>query len=415
MYQLKNIIAKAKGSRTRFAYLDDTNITLKDLFENYREAVLEITHPFFEEEKFVNIKDLPTTLKPRLYDKSVSQYLIDVNNVSLTFTVNPYKETNYVKAVDIEKAGYSVRRVNPNLHPDTPCPDEDKTALLISKEGIDPYYLAKQCVFTVNGILHFSEAIEQGVLLIDAFSTVEVSGYTHIGMINLGSLGDIRLIPVTNFDIEPLNSDKLLKHGITFQAKSENHSFENKVVLMSLSGFLSIPNEQTGIRRLDDNLIEFDPERYPIFRRYFDMSKRIPVNHIHKNLYNVKDPFNLIDKEEFLTDCNLRSIFSTSKTFFIVIDTPSIKFEFFDLEQTGLPGKYLTYDFPDLPLLSENGFLNEYWFKKEVDRYSISISDYFEQDYMFETVHINDLKLITNQRVPNSRYRLLKSKFIKMT
>lgn len=420
MYTLQGYYLKKRGCRTPFYYTPELDTTLENLYVDFEVVVLVLRHTALEYSLYVNIQNLPTDLNPKLYTDTVAMFLLLVGNRTLVHaTVPPYTDTVFANWRDGFQAGYDFEITDPNKHPDSETTVEDQTAVLANKvfhrEQVDPYELDRQLLFTVNGLLHFSEPTPHGVVLKDAGRSLRNSNRNTVGLLQLGNLGSFKKVPIQQCDISSSSKEQPLKDYLCLKVNPEFvSSLENKTLLLSLGGFLVIPGDCKGVFRTSEDTITIRLSSYPYLRRFFAMLDAVDTSRFTRRLSKTELNSTKFNVNELYEDCTIRDLCTMSQSFFIVLDTPKLIVERQQVEHTGLPGRYVTRSLPEYPLITDDGLMSEYWYRREYDRYLLAVSDHFYNNYNFETTELEPFSNVDSSRLTQKPAQYYDGYFLKL-
>jgi len=402
MFTYKKALIKEKVSRPVWIERDVLNENMVDLFNDYFEVVLVLTNPFYPNEVGVHLKEIPDYLDPRLPNRTVSQFLTDLGNDGLPI-LDAVPSNNFIWAEykDGFMAGYNIDLVDPDTHFTVGVPRAVQVDLRLTKEGVVPLDFYKNCLVTVNGLLHRLNYVGDSIHVIGGGKSNYLTNKNHIGVFNLGMLGELTTVPISKFDISSGNEHQPMYEATYVAVHESAGDLTNKTVLLSIGGYLHIPS-RGDVTRAGERLYQIRFKDMPFARRFYEMRDRTDVSEWTDHLDVSTNNDAQVSVAQLYSDETLTKLLLSSKSFFIIVDTPDVVFEKVYLEDNHLPGSFIHHEEPLYPLISSDGAMAEYWFHKENDRYVIKTADLYRPNYLFETTNWKEMISIDNKRVPSN-------------
>lgn len=408
MFSFKKAFVREIGPRSLWVEKDVSGEQMIDLYNNYQAVTLVLTNPLYESDIAVDLNEIPTYLKAKISQETLAEFLVRIDNAGLPMMETvPELSTSDVIWMDGFRAGYQIDLAHPTIDFSVDLDRSDKTDIRITKEGVDPKRLFDECIFTVNGLIHKSNFIGDAVHLMDGGRTNRVSNKNQLGILYFGNIGTVKEVPIKEENVSAGLRGQPLKEAVFLDINKEVGDLTNKSVLLSIGGYLLIP-EEDYFYRVGDGVYKLEFRNQPWLQRYYDSKKRTCMACLDKHLSKSTVNPSQVSIEEFYSDEVITAMMTQLNSFFIVIDSPNLNFEKEYLEFGEMPGHYVSYEEPKLPLVTDLGVLSEYWYKKEYDRYSLSTIDTLNPNYLFETTDWKTGNSVDDSKVTSDPYNFTK-------
>lgn len=334
----------------------------------------------------LNLVDAADLIYNKSPDITITQWLIAIGDTTLPVTIiDPTKfgiKKNLVKYNDLINAQYDPQLAHPTIGVGTELPYSELTDLRVTKTGADYLKVVRNCLFTVNGLLHIADHSTTGIRVTDGGRSVQHANANQLGMISFQQLGQIKCLPVTKEMIKPLTPDAKLKDGFSISF-GQDIDLSNKVVMLSLGGILHHSNQYYQLQGDHSMIVEW--WKVPFRRRYFDTKAFIDLTSFNNTIDRNPAHHDTLDITKALSDESITAYMELSQTFVILLDAKSMYWSMDEVEQTDLPGRYYTYARPSAPLLLDNGFLVEYVAKPENGTWVLAIDNGYSYNYYWQT------------------------------
>jgi hypothetical protein len=161
------------------------------------------------------------------------------------------------------------------------------------------------------------------------------------------------------------------------------HDLSNKIVMMSIGGYLQINNNH--YRASGDHTVTLDWDKLPVIHRYFESRNKIDLSSFEQTLDRNKNHGDALDMNQVKSNASIKAYMALTQSFLILIDVDNIQTDLHALEKTGLPGRYYAYGVPTLPLLLETGIVPSYNAIHEAGMWSICVEENFVIRYSYDT------------------------------
>lgn len=397
MYTLLSAKGLDKLSLGNWIDLDDAgNQPLFTLFLRYENVLLQLSNPSSLEQGWASINDFPVPL--RTSGVKLNDYLaVAANNTIKLYSETPVKannteEPNYVRSLFANDYGFKQKLINRNMHPDSDLAPDQQLDLLISHEEIEDYQsIVGNALFTVNGLLHRAEAIEQGIMIYEGARTMIKANDNRVGILDFKALGGVTTYPFKD-EYLIVHPDKDISKTAYFEFP---FSLDGKSVLLSMGGFLYFIDPVVDF--VGGNKIKVNFRFIDLISQYYanvDMIYRDDKFPITK--FPLVD--DLVKTSEFYTEAYIRATMHLSQSFFIVVNTPRITVARTLLDKCFDAGNYRTVgkNYPDLPIRIGHGYLPEFNVLERERFYVMSCPHYLTHNSMRHTVPSSDLRYTRN-------------------
>lgn len=393
-YILNKIIVRelTGGGSWITSELVNGELHLDDLYNTYYGIVLELSSTVSEDVVYLDIYHLiPGMLSKNI---SVNAWLDSVGYRSLPVSSTPPNVTyRSVMYMDAYKANYDMAAISRNRHPDMPVDQSEKTDLLLTRPDTDYDAMNDYCLVSINGIFHYSDAREDGLVVHDGVRGFEVGNTFHVGIHSFSGIAPIVKVPVTADMISRVDQNIPLSTKLKI---THAESLVGKTLIMSLGGYLHYSDDvfTTG----PDNTIIVDVKKFLLPERVFDSLRRTDIRTIHNLMTN--RGVRSVAKETLFSDEFIQSYFSSENTFMIIVDTPVLYKAMEITTNDRIPGNYTTKRRPVLPLVTGMGRVCEYWPEKEYTTWVLHCSEPCKNGFSFNTIDPELISLYTSDLEP---------------
>ncbi len=268
----------------------------------------------------------------------------------------------------------------------------DKIHVRLERQNTDYLNFYNNALISVNGYFHICDTDgENGLMVIDAVKSLNISRQNQMGIFSFKDLCSLKTYPINKTNITT-NNDGTLRLVV-------NKDLTNKTVLLSIGGYLHFQDSNT-FYHVNDNIFKLDFNQMSLLDRFYESKRYIDLSKLPIDFANTNDE--QIKLQYLLADECLKEYITLSQSFIIVLDTPSIIVKKkYNIKKTGLPGMYISYSLPELPLVTNLGKHNEYWYIKEDDYYSVNVYDNVIENRIYDTILKENLDNVSNQRRPD--------------
>lgn len=376
MYQLISAVGIAPEFNGLYYPIEISTLPLSTVFATYSNVIATLTRLSDNQEVALDLYKLPIGV--RLITQTLPQFL--TLNGNQTLPTDPISEITYQYATfyDLWEWDFSVRFMNRTLHPDYPLTEDQKTDLLVSKPNVDYAKLCENYLFTVNGFVHQTDYVAQGLVIYDGNVSKLIANNTHLGGIDFSALGGIRTIPITSEMLYERNPGQPYAQAVYVKLAE---SIGLTTPLLVLGGYLHALDDLYSM--VSDTVLRIDFSRYPWIQRYFTLRHQIDLD----ALGILAEPNGAYAIESMSTNVVIESLLNLTQTFLVLVNTPELRRGLVPLHHNSLPGVYECSIKPFAPMVIDDGRLTEYAVSTEAGRYALRTEHYLTDRRVLETTH----------------------------
>lgn len=377
MYEYISSRVLPRQTNAQWIDKDISQSIVRDLYVQYSEIYLKLSRD--GEEVFVDFNQLRTQYAT--YSNRLSVLLQAIGNLGLD-TVPSFPEGVNAFAIyqNAFRVGYSAKLADKGVYraPGYPREAFNDIELTRDKYPTDLSLLHTHCVLSINGYYHMTETDNTKAWIVDGAKSTRAADNAHIGILSFLQVGALHKEKIEIANIEPSIPGKLIYEGAIIRTTTP---VVNKSFFMVIGGYLVFPHPDVfwqisdnsfGLRLKDLRYLERISESL----RYIDLTPlELSTSPIHKNLLNV---------EELTSDVVVKKYLTLSQSFFVSVDTPSMFVNKKFLRQMKAPGIFSAFQEPRYPLIMGSGRAVEYWKVNEGHYWSVSASDSFYRNYIFD-------------------------------
>ena len=392
---LKNVID------AQYEIIDISSTPINTLFNLYSEIYLTLSNPYLSSNVYVDFYTQEDSLSG--YTGTIVQWLANIGNLTLpTISQIPSSLVTYARYSDATKSGYKmdVCKIGYNIPINYPIDMLPDLKISRPKFTTDVSLIYKNCLVTVNGFLHQTDTDGTYTYIVNGANTMRKSNLNHVGILSFLDIGGLSIMPI---DTTAVYSDK---SDPTQSLKNKMYMYLNadiagKTVLLSLGGYLVFPDPNI-FYQVGNNTFALHTDALPMVERYFESSQYIDLSSL--NLPSTALLPDTINTTALLSDSTLLQYLALSQSFWIIVDTPSLKYSPIYLEHSKLPGMFISYKKPINPLFVGYGRMAEYWSTFEDGQWSVTIDQSFLNNYNFRYEQYQPLANVNPACVPSKRY-----------
>jgi hypothetical protein len=396
--------ALTKGLTYEWDKTNLSNMLVKDIFKQYSKVYLSVNDGLsqfvIELIEFGNAVNVST---------GTLQTLLQTWNISIPSNKKLTSLPSSVGVVtfhDAFRAGYTVNAVKLN----TPSVSENgKTDLKLSRIKIptDISIIKSGCLVTVNGYLHQTQIDNSGDLIVlEGHKTFKHSKMNHLGLLSFLNLGEIKTQNIDASSIIPANNQPLYDK-LYF---SIPESFQDKAWFLVLGGYMVFP--QSGIlERTGDRVFSLCLKDIPYLTRILESDVYLDLS----SLGLVRDSLNNYETAQMTNGEVIRKYLTLSQSFIVSLPVNFLETSTIQLRSFKTPGRFITYQNPELPLFVNYGKLSEYWKIREDNQWEVLISDGYFKNYLITNENVGDLPKVNRSLDTNHPFRSTSGHFLKMT
>lgn len=414
MYSLLNSYVKEKGYRKPWVEKDISQELTDNLVLDYTDVILLLSNPVLDEPVYVSVKDIPPDSNFKISGLTLVEWLVEIDNLFLKPTdLKIPDKNNAVKWMDAFANDFNVTLAQTGKHYTVPAEKGLARDMHISREGLDAETFFNKTLITVNGLLHRKDIETDGLRVLGAGYTLKSSNKDLVGIMDFSKVGDVKEVPIRDRNVFSMNRGEPLKEKVYLNIELDKSELKGKTVLLSIAGFLMIPDNRF-LRRCGESVYELDYKNQPWLKRLFSLKEKSCISCLNEVLSRNFTNDTLVSVDELYSDDFIRKLLTLNNSFFIIVDTPELYIENVGVEFNGLAGSYITKDRPDLPLVTGLGFISEYHYHKEYDRYVLTTNDTLLPNYNFETTDWREASLVDSSLTPNQENTFSKGYMLRM-
>ena len=391
MYQLVSALAKPRGRDGRWLEVDLSQIPLSQIYTDYSKAILILTNTLLSGQVSLDIEAVRD--QAVMVNLTPQAWFATLGNKSLpTSNTIPELKTATVKYSDAWYSNYNMQLADRLAHPNAQLPNAEKEDVLMTRAGTDYELFYKHCLVTVNGLVHRTELSGYGIYVDDAGASMRIAKDNQIGIISFREVAELELVSITPEMIYRPNAQTGLGQRAYINL---NRDLDGKTVLLVLGGYLHVLDD--CYRIVGDSMVMIDWSRVPLAQRYFHSKHLIDLSSM--GLSTVETNSELVSVPELYGDPAIEAYLTLSQSFFVIVDTPELFIERHKLEETKLPGRFISNIDPIFPLENGLGQLSEYWKIDDDERWVVATKNNVLPKYQFEETHWKKNPAIDDSRI----------------
>lgn len=396
-YSYVKAIARKTERGARWLEVDISTLTIKVIFETYREVLIELSNPFIAENQILNTDDVRSSISD--ISLTLNDWLVSVGNTTLPTTTGTLSlNTQTAHYRDAWAAGYAIEPAKMGYNPDVEWPIDDMRDLLLTKSDLAYDEIEQYCLVTVNGYVHRIAASQYGVYVVDGAYSNVLSNETQVGILNFKDVGQLTYVDVDSSMLYRPHDEGKHYH---YAYLNLGVSTEGKSLLMVMGGYLHVLDD-TYIQ-VGDGLVRIDFNNYPMIQRYFDSKEVIDLSSLTYSEVS-SNPEQRITAEMIASETWIEQMLDLSQTFFVLVDTPYLYKDKHKLEYSGLTGTFYSYIVPKWPVISRRGLMCEYLTTNDDGIWVVNISSNLIPNYQFEYAPYKNIQCVSPHKVPAQPY-----------
>lgn len=396
MYQLVSAIAQLKAAGTAWAAVDLSTLALSDIDSAYSDVYLRVSSPFWTKDQTMRFGEITRNYADRT--QTLAEFFAAQGNTTLPATDGLAEiVTGQVKYADAVWAGYKLERGKYNASPSTIPDPDDADVLLMSKPGVDARVFYKNCLVSVNGLLHRTDADSQYVYVIDGAKSNYLSRRNEVGILNFRDVGELTYVPITEDMLFKAHADQPFANQIFIKSPV---SAEGKTAALVMGGYLFLLDNLSFFRTADD-IFCLDTQTVALLDRFYESRGLIDLSSLGLE-YNGAHQMQ-ISRAQLFSDAVLTRWLTLSQSFLLFIDSPSVVVERTQLAPTQSARQYLAYEEPTRPLAGGFGLLWPYWPQEDDGVWSLTVGDNVYHHRLFHTTPAEMAPMPADNRRPVGR------------
>jgi hypothetical protein len=379
MYQLTRALAKTLSDRGRWVEVEIGDKSFVEIYATYFAVKAILTNDFIDHEVCLDLADVRSA--NIVNGASLNQWLLSISNATLPTTDQiPIIKERFARYSDATRAKYKITPASPNINPGSPTLPSERTALYVSKEGLDFNLFKKHCLVSVNGFYHFADTGANGSLIVDGGKTMRRSNQAVMGILSFQDIGEIHTIPIRPSMVYKQSDEQKYNHRVNVDVGED---ISQKTIILILGGYMHLLDHKT-FYRVGERTIAIDFENLHFFERYHESMKYMDLSALPIQRTDLNPT--QIGVEDFLSDENIMAYMTLSQSFVVVLDTPDIYTDKVHLRPAPFPNSLISYSDPIYPLFNGLGKTAEYWTTYEDKQWSLTVIDNWQHKRVYNTV-----------------------------
>lgn len=410
MYTYVSSVALSKSIGAQWETIDLGDIYMFSIFSAYRKVYLTLSNPALPNNVYVDID----VFKPEYtsYTGTLNELLVEIGDTALpTVPSLPTTQIKYAKYSDGFQVGYiaDLTIIGQELPPNFPRADMTDLFVVRPKYKTNMALIHSHCLVTVNGYLHQTDANSVKAFIVDGGRTFKHQRDNQFGILSFLDIGAITKIPITEDMILSLDSQNTLYNGAVIDL--QGHNLENKTILMSVGGYLTLPEPQV-FWQYSNNSVALNLSQTPYVQRYVESSYYLDLSSLGLD-QSYMNP-SLINVPQLTSDEVIKKYLMLSQSFVIIVDTPNLFFNRKYLGAARLPGEFISYTKPTYPLMVNYGKMVEYFTTEEDGEWLMRVKDSYYRNFIFNYEDENKLNDVSDQKLPMNVFYHSKGFFLEI-
>lgn len=396
MHQLVSAYAQLKAPTSPWAAVDLIGKTISEIANDYTDVYLQVSNNFWTQNRTMLFSEITNNYIQR--NHTLEQFFTTIGNGTLP-NINGIASIvrGKVKYADAFWAGYKINRTNRNQSPSTIPEVNDADSVIMSKPGVDARVFHKNCLVSINGLIHRTDADSQNAYVIDAGISNRHSGRNEVGILNFINVGELQTIAITPDMLFRQHADQPFANQIFIKSPV---SAVGKTAALVFGGYLFLLDNKC-FHRVAEDIFTIDTQSIALLDRFFESKDLIDLSPLGIE-YNGKDKAQ-INKAELFSDAVLTKWLGLSQSFLLFIDNKNITVSRSQIAPTRIARQYLTYTEPTMPMVNGFGLIQPYWPQEDDDVFSLSVGDNVYDNRLFHTTPNEQSPMPADNRLPYNR------------
>lgn len=405
MYQLVSAIAQLQAAGSAWAEVDLSTMTLSQIASTYSEAYLRVSSPFWTKDRTMLFTQIMQDYLQR--DHTLAQFFNDNGNTTLP-SIDGLASIGrgHVKYADAYWAGYKLERGSYQQNPTIIPPVGEADTLIMSKPGLDARVFYKNCLVSINGLIHRVDADSQYVYVLQAGNSNYLSRRNEVGIVNFQDVGELECVSITPDMLFKMHEDQPFANQIFIKSPV---SAEGKTAALVMGGYLFLLDNLSFFRVAED-IFCLDTQSVALLDRFFESRSLIDLSSLGLE-YNGANKAQ-ISREQLFSDEVLTKWMTLSQSFLVFIDSPGVTVTRTQLPETPFAKQYICYEEPTLPLVTGCGLIPPYWVTEDDGLFSLWVGDNVKPHYLFHTTPAAQSPMPADNRIPYNRESYSRAYFL---
>lgn len=400
MYTLVSAIGKSRTGAKRWEAVSIGDVPVNQIYDLYSKTWAELSNPLFAENVALDLDLIRDEFGGRSF--TFNELLASLDNRSLpTQDAMPELKPKFARWNQGFRADYTIQPVSPNHSPSTDVPDEDRTWLLMTntRRKVDYEKFYESCMVSICGYYHRIEGNEQGIWVHDGMKTGRKAEANDIGIWSFADVGKLRYVPITpDMVYAPGEGQKLrYRMNIDFGVDLSKSS-----LILVLGGYAHVLDSKV-FSRISDTAITVDTQNMPLLDRYFESRNQLDFSSFGLETPPINE--SQVALSQLFSDEAMLAWATLSQSFLVMLDNTDIFVDYGSIQPTKIPGQYVSHTYPEWPMVTGHGRVEEYWaIEERVDRqtkrWGLNVKRSATDRRIYNTTDINTLSTVSDQRVP---------------
>lgn len=409
MYALVSAIGEPLDGTRRWENVSIGAMPLTQIYRTYSKVLATLSNPFIDHQVSLDLADIQGQYGTLgiTFNELLAQ--IGTNALPTSDTI-PQIHTRYAKYADAFHAGYKAQPIHPTWAPDAEVPPAEKTWLYLTRPNTDYALFKRSCLVSVNGMWHPVDADVNGIYIKEGDRSRQVSGRNNLGIYSFRELGSLEFVSITPSMVYKQKPEQSLRHRAYIDVGQD---LTNKTVLLVLGGYLHVLDPRV-FWRTSASCLAVSIENLPLVERYHESRHLLDLSSLPLERTSANP--DQIGLDNFYSDEVLRAYLSLPQSFVVLLDNPDVFAERETIHPTKNPGSFIAAQAvkPQFPLISGYGQAPNYWYTYEDGQWSITTVSNQMDNPLHHTVDLMQQQGVSDQRVPQLRYRLSGAAFLKV-
>lgn len=405
MYQLVSAIAQLKAAASPWAVVNLSAMSLSQVDSAYADVYLRVESPFWTNDHTMRFSEITQGYTER--NHTIAQFFVAIGQVTLPSTDGLASIVKgRVKYADAYWSGYSLQRGKYLQSPTNIPTVDDADILIMKKQGVDARVFHKNCLVTVNGLIHRVDADSEYIYVIDAGKSNYLSRRNEVGIISFKDIGELECHSITPEMLFRGHPDQPFANQIFIQSPV---SAEGKTAALVMGGYLFLLDNLTFFRTAED-IFCLDTQSIALLDRFFESRQLIDLSVLDLE-YNGANKAQ-ISRAQLFSDEVLTKWMTLSQSFLVFIDNANLTVERQQLAPTSIAKQYLVYEEPTLPLIGGFGLIRPYWSQEDDNIFSVTVGQNNRPHYLFHTTPNAQAIMPADNRIPYNRESYERAHFL---
>lgn len=396
MYEFNRSVARLVGDGHVWDTPDIGAMSCNEIFNKYREVYVVLQNKFIEGALTLDLRKIRVSIETSTL--TFDQWLVQNGNKSLPTTegiptVN-YTSMRYGDAYD---AKYNLLGTDSRYSPEMTVTPEHQVDILLTGERVDYTKMVRNCLFTVNGLVHRASASVNGIYLLRGAESCNKLNQINVGILNFQDVGEFDCLEFkSNYFKKPV---KLLPYSDSVYIRFPR-KLTGKTLFLVLGGFLITPN-QNAYKVINDDTLLVNMKRLPYHRFFYETLKRANLDAM--GLDTTGDDRRSVP--ELDSDGAIKQYFMLPHSFLVLLNNQDVTIQEDQLMSTGIPGRWEYHSYPAGVMRVSDGTHPEYRVLDQEGVFVLATLPQYRNQVMRETVYNVGEGAIDNMKVgANSFY-----------